>query len=341
MSQDKMNFDELREEVKKLRDSLAKMSRMYEDLLYNLDSDNIREIDANLTKIKNLQAESIVTNTIVTQSLYGERGYIAELTVDQLETSDKVRNYLNEDTSDVNYIKIFDQNIHFITASTDGATTEQAQDRNENLLYWTDDTFLVTTLKVTEYPVTVYVYTEQIKAKIAFDLVDEVYIPRITLGAGTGVGDNDKAFISKIVDKYVMEYYTDTGERVAIEMDADGIHFIGGTTSSDVQVWVQADTPAEAKTDDVWVDTDDYSRYGKRAYTTTATVYESTDEFITVNGTFTLTLHAGTNAGIIKKIYNIGTGVVTIAGTINGVVNMLLYPGESVELITDGTNWRC
>jgi hypothetical protein len=104
---------------------------------------------------------------------------------------------------------------------------------------------------------------------------------------------------------------------------------------------VQADTPAEAKTDDVWVDTDDYSRYSKRAYTTTATIYEYTDEFITANGTFTITLHDGTNAGIVKKIYNIGTGVVTIAGTINGVTNMLLYPGESVELITDGSGWRC
>lgn len=121
MYPDNMTFGQLKEEVIRLRDALSRTTRMYEDLLYNLDSDNIREIDANITRIKNLEAETVITNTIVTQSLYGERGTIAELTVDRLETSDKVRNYLNGDTSDVNYIRIYDQNIHFITASTDGA----------------------------------------------------------------------------------------------------------------------------------------------------------------------------------------------------------------------------
>lgn len=39
-------------------------------------------------------------------------------------------------------------------------------------------------------------------------------------------------------------------------------------------------------------------------------------------------------------VYNIGTDLVTIIGTINGGADMLLYPNESVMLITDGTNWR-
>jgi len=340
MYPDNMTFEQLKEEVIRLRDALARMTRMYEDLLYNLDSDNIREIDANVTRIKNLQAESIVTYSIVAQSLYGERGYIAELTVDQLETSSKVYNYLNEDTSDVNYIRIYDQNIHFITGSTDGAQTEQVTDRHGTPLYWTDETHTTTTTKDTGFPVMVYVYTEQVKAKIAFELLDNVYVPRITLGAGTGSGNNDKAFIYKKMDMFILEYYTDTGERKAIEMDDDGIRFIGGSFASGVSVYVQPDAPSDPETNDVWVDTDDYSRYTKSARTTNTTLYEYSDEFITVNGTFTVTLHAATTAGIIKKIYNIGTGVVTIAGTINGVTNMLLYPGESVELITDGSGWR-
>jgi hypothetical protein len=105
-------------------------------------------------------------------------------------------------------------------------------------------------------------------------------------------------------------------------------------------LYVQTTEPAEAVANDVWVDTDDYSRYDKTALTEAATLTTSSNEFITASGTFTVTLHAGTSAGIIKKIYNIGTGLVTIAGTINGVANMMLYPNESVELITDGTNWR-
>lgn len=225
MYPDNMTFGQLKEEVIRLRDALSRTTRMYEDLLYNLDSDNIREIDANITRIKNLEAETVITNTIVTQSLYGERGTIAELTVDRLETSDKVRNYLNGDTSDVNYIRIYDQNIHFITASTDGAQTEQVRDRKGNPLYWTDDTFKVTTLTETDYPVTVYVYTEQVKAKIAFDYVDGTYIPRITLGAGTGAGDNDKLIITKSEDSAQILYKTDSGKETAINLsdfvDAD------------------------------------------------------------------------------------------------------------------------
>lgn len=225
MYPDNMTFEQLKEEVIRLRDALARMTRMYEDLLYNLDSDNIREIDANVTRIKNLQAESIVTYSIVAQSLYGERGYIAELTVDQLETSSKVYNYLNEDTSDVNYIRIYDQNIHFITGSTDGAQTEQVTDRHGTPLYWTDETHTTTTTKDTGFPVMVYVYTEQVKAKIAFELLDNVYVPRITLGAGTGSGDNDKLIITKSEDSAQILYRTDSGKETAINLsdfvDAD------------------------------------------------------------------------------------------------------------------------
>jgi hypothetical protein len=70
------------------------------------------------------------------------------------------------------------------------------------------------------------------------------------------------------------------------------------------------------------------------------TLLVNTSEVVVASGTFTITLHAATAAGIVKKIYNTGTGIVTIVGTINGQTNMFLYPGESIELITDGTGWR-
>jgi hypothetical protein len=105
-------------------------------------------------------------------------------------------------------------------------------------------------------------------------------------------------------------------------------------------IYVQATTPSDPIEKDVWIDTDDYSRYDKVALTGTTILQESDPEFITASGTFNITLHAGTNAGIIKKIYNIGNGLITLVGTINGSANLTLYPNESVELITDGTNWR-
>ena len=44
-------------------------------------------------------------SALITPNLYADKATISELTVDQLDTSVKVQNYLNEDTSDVNYIK--------------------------------------------------------------------------------------------------------------------------------------------------------------------------------------------------------------------------------------------
>jgi hypothetical protein len=106
-------------------------------------------------------------------------------------------------------------------------------------------------------------------------------------------------------------------------------------------IYVQDDEPLEAVVKDLWLETDNWSRYCKKIVTGETILVLSDNEFIVCDGTFTLTLHAGTQAGVVKKIYNIGSGLITVAGTINGETNMLLYPNESVELITDGTNWRC
>lgn len=54
-------------------------------------------------------------DAIFTDSLYAEQGDIAELTVDRLSTSRRIRKYILGDTSDDNYIKIQDQYIRLIT----------------------------------------------------------------------------------------------------------------------------------------------------------------------------------------------------------------------------------
>lgn len=70
---EKMNFKQLRNEVRLLRDELAKMKRSYEDILYNLDDDNLgyqlkKEKDGMKTSIEQteeeikLQAEEINDN---------------------------------------------------------------------------------------------------------------------------------------------------------------------------------------------------------------------------------------------------------------------------------------
>ena len=73
------------------------------------------KLDADITHIKNLVAETIVTQSLIALSLYAEKGYIAELTVDQLDTSQKVKNYKPMKMM-LNYIKIYEQHIEFRTA---------------------------------------------------------------------------------------------------------------------------------------------------------------------------------------------------------------------------------
>lgn len=188
--------------------------------------------------------------------------------------------------------------------------------------------------------------------------IPESYTVSFTHGIGTSI--RVKFDNSDSVDAYVDGVIVEpdyTGKRPSFY--TDGPNSIGTTTGKEiitvveatetavqaiqdgVRVTVGTTFPVDAKTKDVHVKTNDYSRFDKLHLTTATTLAVDANEFITASGTFSITLHAATAAGIIKKIYNVGTGLITLTGTINGVVNMYLYPNESVELITDGTAWRC
>ena len=69
-----------------------------------------------------LDAEALVADAI-----YAEQGDIAELTVDRLSTSKRIRKYILGDTSDDNFIRVQEQYIKYITGtiiSSTGITTE-------------------------------------------------------------------------------------------------------------------------------------------------------------------------------------------------------------------------
>lgn len=74
------------------------------------------------TLIEALEAEFDITisNVTITNVLAAETGYIAQLTVDSLDTSTKVHNFLKSDVSDINYIRIRGHVIQFVTASVVG-----------------------------------------------------------------------------------------------------------------------------------------------------------------------------------------------------------------------------
>ena len=113
-------------------------------------------------------------------------------------------------------------------------------------------------------------------------------------------------------------------------------------------VYVSDEEPANAATNSLWVDTDDYSRYDVATYTTSTTHPIEDGEVILASGTITVTLpeiaSLTTTAGIMVFVKNIGTGTITVAGngseTIDGSASVSLASQyDVVRLISDGANW--
>lgn len=319
------------------------------DLFLTIDGVKTSIIDEITGKIDANYVSGVATGSAIFKSMI----------IDQLSTSDKIINYLNSNTAEVNYIFVHDQYIDFYTEDTVNGS-EQANSNADGTglpIYWVEEdltnnipahTYITT--EVTSEPVMQYTYATKLrKASYGFD-ASLNNVPTMVMGAGTGIGDNGKTFIYKGVDGFYIDYRNSiTGASTIFKITDAGIDFTqfsnvtfaeGVTVAGISQVWVQDDMPVEAKPKDLWIDTNDYSRYDIVNISSDATLLVSDSEVIRASGTISITLHAATSVGIIKKIKNIGSGIVTLIGTIDGVVNMSLYPKESVMLITNGSMWE-
>jgi hypothetical protein len=189
-----------------------------------------------------LSSDVAVSNTVITESLYAENGAIARLTVDMLETSNKVERYLNEDTSDMSFKRVYEQYDLYITASVkydeyDNLLSEQLTTKDLNPVFWADETHTSTTLSDTGYPVMVYQYDEVVKMQISFEADPETgyYLPIIQLGQGDGVTElSSKAFIRKGQTGIEMTYYeSNTGNKRKLSISDDGVVVENGSESVD------------------------------------------------------------------------------------------------------------
>ena len=197
--------DDAEGSLKKLQKYIEALTEQLSYLFGNLGGDNFNTQDMN-NFIANLSATNIITqtiisNSVVTKSLYAERGDIAQLTVDWLSTSKKVMKYLNGDTSDDNYLEAHEQGIELKTASVvksnGNPLTELLKDRYGNQLYWRKDISYAEIVdgfpyvngkqvymdtEVTDYAVRVYQYTVVTKMRIDFEMVNGINVPKITMG---------------------------------------------------------------------------------------------------------------------------------------------------------------
>ena len=184
------------------------------------------ELSANLISALEAEFDVTVSQTVIVNNLTAQKGYIAELTVDQIDTSDKVQRYLASDTSPLGYWRGFDQYIEFVEARIEGTpTTVQVKNRGGYDLYWLDVTHTGVTEDVTAFPVLQYLYTELVKLKL-FHEIDEntgYANPKIVLGAGNAAG-RQKGYLYKDGDELVLSYENASGAMREIRLGENGIY---------------------------------------------------------------------------------------------------------------------
>lgn len=187
-------------------------------------------------------AGALASDAVFTDSLYAEQGFIAELTVDRLSTSRRIREFLldhhyraepayNED----NYIDIRDYHISWVTGSVEFDGNEepiilQAVNRNGNLLYWDhmvhsctsegyplgeDGGQLYATEDDTGFPIQVYQYKEFTKMQGLFESDGTNYAPKMIFGTGDQNGNNI-CYIYKATDGMHVDYKNTEGNTDSI-----------------------------------------------------------------------------------------------------------------------------
>lgn len=177
--------------LRALYDYLALLLENLRYLLRNLGPENLNEGELLPWLNDRLEVKTLISNTVITNELYADYGAIADLTVDELRTDyAKAQRYLAGDAGPLDYLYIHDEQIEFLsgTVHLDGGVpaTEQLHHRGR-YFWWTDETKTqMTSVEITAWPVVVYQYDELIKGTYCFQTVDNVKVPVLIFGAGTG-----------------------------------------------------------------------------------------------------------------------------------------------------------
>lgn len=206
-------------------------------------------------------------DAVFTDSLYAEQGSIAELTVDRLSTSRRVRLYNLRNTGDDNFLEIQDNYLRLITGtvimSGGQALTEQATNRYGQGLYWSEIPYSInaqgypldedgnqiyaTTNQpvlgegetLDDYKVMVYQYTELTKAELAFFNEDSTYVPMLIMGAGDNNG-RTKGILHKAADGFDISFTDSNGNDQGLRMNSAGymdLHGLRKPTELDFSGW--------------------------------------------------------------------------------------------------------
>ena len=174
-----------------------------------------------------IKAETVISNTVITNEMYADYGAVADMVVDELRTDYmRARRYLEGDTSDLDYIHIHDEEISFLTAvvlEADGAPLTEQLHHGARYFWWRDRSRTeMTSLEDTGLPVTVYQYTEYNKGLLSFSRESGQTIVMLRLGAGTDAsGTNGTLRIKKETTGARIWYTSSSGQVAELELLED------------------------------------------------------------------------------------------------------------------------
>ena len=220
-------------------------------ILRNLGPENLNEAEMTDWIGKTVKAETVISNTVITNELYSEYGAIADLAVSELRTDyQKAARYLAGNTGSLDYLRIHDEEIDFLTGTvaTEGGVPQTEQlHHGDRYFWWTDSGMTqMTSTEATAYPVMVYRYAELTKASFRFSQVTEngvtTKIPQLILGAGNGQTadpDRGKGFLRKNTGSFDLWLRTSTGAEngVFIGDEYTDITGLRKTTELDFSGW--------------------------------------------------------------------------------------------------------
>lgn len=196
----------------------------------------------------------IQSDASITDALYAEQGDISQLTVDRLETSDKIKRYLSKDKSSMSFIRIEGLKLQFIIATpsvdeSGNLKTEQLESRYGSLLYWAkdisnadivngypyvDDVRVYATEENTGFPIIVYSYDESVVRQIIFiyDALTGANYCTETFGQGAGTnaaGETvNQGWMQKTTKEFFIKYRTEIGKEIGIQMNNSGFTDVVG-----------------------------------------------------------------------------------------------------------------
>lgn len=199
-----------------------------------------------------------VSGQLSADALYAAQGNVADLIVDKLSTSRRIKKYLAGDTSDDNYIHIEGECLQFMAGTVeDDSDTEQATTPSGVPIYWESDpdgdgvvlgedgfphldgVRIFTTTTETDWPVMCYRYDELVKGSFQFEMDDYVHVPTLTLGAGSAKGNNIFRMLKGLEGLHML-YKDADGDTIGVKMTSDGyLDLIGTrkTTKLDFSGW--------------------------------------------------------------------------------------------------------